>query len=274
MGPATSHPSPSDDTPATVPAFEGLRNADVSQMDRTRSIDAARSAVMPGLTDPPPNPGSGSSPQRLPPGRHGLPRHLVMHSQRERLLRAVAEAVAQDGYAEMTLTSIVKRAGVSRRTFYEHFTDKDAAVLATYDAAVEQLVNVLVDALGEGGDWRDRIRGAADALLVFLAAEPAFTRMAFIEAPTGRPALRARHRATITAFRAAIDALRPPGEIAPPEITTQVLVGGIQRVILDTVMDDRIGELPSLRPAMMYLLVLPWFGEREARRELEELAVP
>jgi AcrR family transcriptional regulator len=214
---------------------------------------------------------TGSPPaRRLPPGRHGLPRHFVIHSQRERLLRGVAEAAAQEGYARMTLAHIVQRAGVSRRTFYELFSDKDAAMLAAYEAAIEQLVNVIVDALATTSDWRGRLRRAADALLAFLAAEPSFTRMVFVEAPTANPPIRARHRETLATFEAALADLRPPEADEPPPLVMRAIVGGIQQLLVDAVVEDRIRELPRLRPTMMYLVLLPWLGEDEARRELEQ----
>lgn len=206
---------------------------------------------------------------RLPPGRHGLPRHFVIHSQRERVLQAVAEAAAQEGWAEVTLTHIVQRAGVSRRTFYELYDDKDAALLAAYDAAVEQLVQVLVDALAATSDWRLRLRAAADSLLAFLAAEPAFARMALVEVPAASPPVRAHHREVVAAFASAVDQLRPAEAQVPPPGVTRAVVGGIQQLIVDAVAEGRAAELPALRPTLMYLLLLPWFGEEEARRELE-----
>src|SRR6516162_10790620 len=79
-------------------------------------------------------------PPQLPSGRHGLLRSFVAANQRERILSAVAEAVAELGYAEMSVEAIVVRAGVSRRTFYEHFKNKEDAFLAAYDALLYQLV--------------------------------------------------------------------------------------------------------------------------------------
>src|ERR1700721_2340996 len=65
--------------------------------------------------------------QQLPRGRHGLPREQVLASQRGRMLQAIAEAVADKGYARVTVADVISRAGVSRETFYEQFEDKEAA---------------------------------------------------------------------------------------------------------------------------------------------------
>src|SRR6516164_3645667 len=77
-------------------------------------------------------------PPQLPSGRHGLLRSFVAANQRERILSAVAEAVAELGYAEMSVEAVITRAGVSRRTFYEHFKNKEDAFLAAYDTAVHE----------------------------------------------------------------------------------------------------------------------------------------
>jgi len=63
-------------------------------------------------------------PRRLPRGTHGLDPSLVAASQRTRLLEAVGRAVADKGYAAATIDDVVRDAGVSKKTFYEHFSDK------------------------------------------------------------------------------------------------------------------------------------------------------
>lgn len=210
---------------------------------------------------------------KLPPGRHGLPRHFVVHSQRERLVRAVAETVAEEGYAASTIGAVVRRANVSRRTFYEHFADKDAALLAAYDAALEQLFNVVIDACEQPENWRERIRAGLDALLTFLTAEPAFARMAIVETACAGAAARERHRNMLQNLRDFFEHGRPqPEESPPPDITLRVMVGGMEQMIHDLILDDRLRDLPKLRPAMMYLLVAPFYGVAEAQRELDEFA--
>ena len=71
--------------------------------------------------------------QALPSGYTGLPRQLVEASQRQRLVHGVTIAVADKGFAAATIADITDRAGVSKKTFYEHFSDKLACFLAAYD---------------------------------------------------------------------------------------------------------------------------------------------
>jgi AcrR family transcriptional regulator len=116
-------------------------------------------------------------PERLPRGRHGLPRRFIVHNQRERMLLAVAEAVAEQGYAATTVADIIARARLSRRTFYEHFSDKQECFLAAYDTVVEQLLSAIRKAYDEADTWTQKVHDGLDAFIKYLRVEPAFARM-------------------------------------------------------------------------------------------------
>src|SRR5438045_8114907 len=99
--------------------------------------------------------------EKLPRHRHNLSRALVHKTQKRRILRATAEVVARAGYRAATVADIVKRAGVSTRTFYELYADKDAALCAVYDA-VDGIIARYYEShrdLG-GGDARARLHAA------------------------------------------------------------------------------------------------------------------
>ena len=87
-------------------------------------------------------------PRRLPRGSHGLDRDVVEASQRARLLEAVGRAVAEKGYAAATIEDVVRGAGVSKKTFYEHFADKEGCFLAAYEAAAEELFRRVLEEIG------------------------------------------------------------------------------------------------------------------------------
>src|SRR5687768_6636573 len=90
----------------------------------------------------------------LPRGRHAAAREIVWESQRERMLAAMAEAVAAKGYARVAVADVIALAGVSRKTFYEHFANKDACLLAAFDAGVELLLEAIDEAIhAEAPDW-------------------------------------------------------------------------------------------------------------------------
>jgi AcrR family transcriptional regulator len=128
-----------------------------------------------------PQPAPPAIPRSLPRGRHAAAREIVLASQRGRLLEAMAQCVAEHGYAATTVAHVIARAGVSRKTFYEHFTDKRACFLAAWEVGNEILLDQVL-AAGEAADgWRARLRAGADAFLEVLAAEPEFARSFLIE---------------------------------------------------------------------------------------------
>jgi AcrR family transcriptional regulator len=130
---------------------------------------------------------------RLPPGRHGLSRELVVESQRDRMLRAIAEATAERGYANVAVADILKRAGVSRETFYEHFTNKEDCFLAVYayahDVIMQELRRAIPPPRGTGQDGPiERLDRFLGRYLAVLAREPAVARAALIESYAAGPA--------------------------------------------------------------------------------------
>ena len=135
-------------------------------------------------------------PRRLPRGTHGLDPSLVAASQRTRLLEAVGRAVAEKGYAAATIDDIVRGAGVSKKTFYEHFQDKLDCFLAAYEAASDELYeHVRAAQDGRPARWLERTHAGIHAYLRWLAAEPALARVFLIEiAAAGPEALARRER--------------------------------------------------------------------------------
>jgi len=165
----------------------------------------------------------------LPRGPHHLARADVLASQRGRLLEAIAEVVAAKGYGAATVADVIERAGVSRKTFYEHFRDKEACFLAAYDAGV----HVLMSTMRAGGeDARRRIR----AYLETLAGEPAFARTFLIEIGAAGPRALARRQEVHEAFATLV------GE-APDALAC---VGAINEVVIRLVSRGRTAELPAL----------------------------
>src|SRR4051794_12494639 len=105
---------------------------------------------------------------QLPRGSHKLTREEVLSSQRGRMLAAMGEAVAERGYANVPVAEVVKRAGVSRETFYEHFSDKEDCFLAALDTGTEAMLATIATALGEPDD--DPLRTLDHVLRAYLDA--------------------------------------------------------------------------------------------------------
>jgi AcrR family transcriptional regulator len=191
-------------------------------------------------------------PRRLPRGTHGLDRSLVAASQRTRLLEAVGRAVAEKGYAAATIDDIVRDAGVSKKTFYEHFSDKLDCFLAAYEAASDQLlehVRAAQEAAQEEGVAR--MRAGIHAYLRWLAAEPALARVFLIEiAAAGPAALELRERMR-DRYADRMRELQTAGDV-PGEIFHAVVAGADDLVVRRL---REGGGLLELEPALLYLQV-------------------
>ncbi|MGY2061852.1 TetR/AcrR family transcriptional regulator, partial [Nocardia gipuzkoensis] len=126
--------------------------------------------------------------RQLPRGRHGLPRETVVQSQRERILGAMAEVMAENGYVKTSVAMIIKRARVSRETFYEQFRSKEDCFEAAYERAVELLLNRIDETVrGQSNSQPARLDRILDAYLEALAAEPAYARLYLVEVYAAGP---------------------------------------------------------------------------------------
>jgi len=216
-----------------------------------------------------------SSRTKLPPGRHGLSRSFVAQNQRDRILAAVAEACSAKGYGEMSVEDIIAAAGVSRRTFYEHFKNKEHAFLAAYDAVVAQLLQRVSGAVESADELTDKVRAGLGGFLGFLASEPAFARMCIVDVLAAGPEAVARRDGAMRGFAQLIlfNVRTVFGDDAPPalEVISETLVGGIYEVVYARVLRREFDELPRLLPDLVYALLLPFMGQRAALAEYRRL---
>ena len=220
---------------------------------------------------PTPKPSPSPSP-RLPSGRHGLSREAVVASQRARLIDAMAQTVAEKGYAATTVADVVERAGVSRRTFYEQFSDKEACFLACYDAGLAAVLNRIGGAVegNASGSWRDRARSGVEAFLALLASEPAFARALQIEILTAGPAALDRRAGMLAMFggiwRNVHDRARAedPGLAELPDDVFTILAAGLEELIRECLRTRGPTALPDLADPILRT-VFAIFGAAAAR---------
>jgi AcrR family transcriptional regulator len=205
---------------------------------------------------------------RLPAGRHGLPREFITQNQRERIITALVDTVAERGYNATTVAHITKAASVSRRTFYEHFADKEACFLAAYDMVADHIRASMRAAAESFGDWPQQVRAALATMLRFLASEPELARLTMIEPVAAGGEIAARHRASMQGFVAILKAGRPQhsGERPLPEATEETLVGGIVSLIVREISASRTADLEQLLPDLVELILAPYLGIEEAER--------
>ncbi len=145
---------------------------------------------------------------QLPAGRHGLSRDFIAQSQRARILDALVAAVGEQGYPETRVADLIARSGVSRKTFYEHFADKEECFLAAHDAAAGLLMGGVTAAYEAEEEWIDAIRAALAAFLGFLAAHPHLTRLCIVDVHAVGSRGLARRDAAVRGFYRFLDAGR------------------------------------------------------------------
>jgi AcrR family transcriptional regulator len=208
----------------------------------------------------------------LPRGRSRLPTPEVLASQRVRLERAVIAAVAESGYASVTVADIVRRAKVSRVAFYAHFRGKEDCFLDATSLGRQLLLGRVVDAaraIPEEAPDEEALRAGCRAFLAFLADEPAFARVFYIDMPAAGEAAVARLQDAMEQF-AGINrkwhdrALKQhPEWPAVPDEAYLALAGATAELVRSQVRADRTKNLPDLEDTLvsLHLAVLvarPW----------------
>jgi AcrR family transcriptional regulator len=198
----------------------------------------------------------------------------VSELQRVRLLDATFAVVAEDGYKRMTARRVSGRAGVSNKTFYDLFTDREDCFLAAFDLAVEELAAVVLPAWEGENEWATRIRAGLGALLEFLDGEPALRRLVFVEALGAGPRVLERRGQVLELLRGAVDEGRSgvkAGRDLPP-LTAEGIVGAAFSVIHARLLEQHPEPLTELLNALMATVVLPYRGHTAAARELARRA--
>jgi len=196
---------------------------------------------------------------KLSGGPHGIPRPVVSKIQRDRLMRAMARTVAEFGYQETTVRRLLGRAGLSRRTYYELFEDKEDCFLAAYDEVVDHVMGLVVEAYEEGGEPEERIRNGLRAFLQFCAAEPDIARMCVVEVLAAGPAARARRTETMERLSSlmaeALEELR--GDKKLSKLAARGLIGGVHELIYSPIDRGETEHLPELADQIVATQVAP-----------------
>lgn len=210
---------------------------------------------------------------KLPRGRHGLPRELVLQSQRERLLAAIVRVTAAKGYQGSSVADILKEAGVGRETFYKHFKGKEDCFVTANDTLVADLEAEVKRAYEEPGSWPQRVRRGLATTLVWFAASPEIARVMMIEMGTVGPIASARFRDTFRRFTALLDDGRELVADAPDLPNLSSIAGGaVFSRVYEEVAIGNTANLPQLLPQLTFELLLPYIGEEAAGRERDAAA--
>jgi AcrR family transcriptional regulator len=193
--------------------------------------------------------------QQLPRGRHRLSREQVLRSQRERMFRAVAEAVAEKGFVRVTVADVISRAGVSRETFYEQFSDKEDCFIAALEEGARSLLQILGAAITHAdGEPIDQLEEILKAYLNTLASEPAFAKAFLIDAYGAGPRATDRRLALQQQFVDLVQEIFSPRGRTADRFACEALVAAISSLVTARVGRGRIDELPSLREPLVALV--------------------
>lgn len=212
-----------------------------------------------------------SGKDRLPPGRHGLPREFVAENQRERLLNGVVDAVAEHGFNATTIGRITDAAKISRRTFYECFRGKDDCFLAAYAMIDEHVRGAMLAAGDPVAAWPEQVRDRLAALLDALSRDAAVARFYLVEPLAAGGEIAARYR---DAMQLLAEMVRPPASSEMDvEVRDQVLMGGIATLISRRLKKEGVESLADLLPDLVELTLAPYIGRDEARRFAQERAI-
>jgi AcrR family transcriptional regulator len=209
----------------------------------------------------------------LPRGRHKLATEEVRASQRERLIRAMLETVAESGYESTTVPQVVARARVSRNAFYEFFADKTDCFIAACDEEADELLGVLL-AFAAEADWTQMMRRGVGAYLTWWAERPALSRAYFIGLPAaGERAIAQRERAYArfrVLFAGAGRRARSEQPGLPPldEFIPRLLVLAITELVAEEVRAGGTDRIPELEDRIAFTAIKLLADDETARRAL------
>jgi AcrR family transcriptional regulator len=203
---------------------------------------------------------------------NGSPRTQVTEVQRARMLMAAVEVLGERGYGGMSVARITGRAGVSRRTFYDLFNDREDCFLAAFEEALARASALATEAGSGQGGWRERVRAGLTALLGFLGDDSVQGSLLVKDVlGTGPKVLKARARALDT-LHTIIDEGRAQTRGGPivelPPLTAEGVVGAVLAVVHARMLEHDKRSLVELVNPLMGMIVLPYLGRAAAAKEL------
>jgi AcrR family transcriptional regulator len=186
------------------------------------------------------------------------------------MIAAMAELAREHGVGQVTVAHVVARAGVSRRTFYELFEDREACFMAAFDEAMQRAAALVVPAFEAQDSWRERVRAGLGALLEFLDDEPGLGGLCVVDALGAGPSVLRRRAEIVGVLIDVVDGGRQEvkGSLEPTRLTAEGTVGAVLAVLHARLAGDDQRPVVGLLGALMGMIVLPYCGAAASRREL------
>jgi AcrR family transcriptional regulator len=193
--------------------------------------------------------------------RPQLPHEFVAAHKRRRMIDAMSELCAEQGYEATKIADVVRRAHVARKTLYDNFAGKEELFLAAFDTAVTD-AEAEVEEACDGVDpqrWEARTEAGLRAVLEFVVANPAAARLALVEAPGASPTSAERYDAAIEGFIVRLREAAPPGPGRPATLE-EALVGGTLWIVQRQVRRGGATEALDLLEELTEFVVSPYRG--------------
>lgn len=204
----------------------------------------------------------------MPPGRHLIPSDFVTQNQRERMLLAMSELVAERGYQKTTIELIAKTSRVALVTFYEHFSSKEECFLAAFDESAAAAREVFAELLDFEQPWQEQISAGLEIFLEMVVKEQARAKLCIVEAQAAGTASLARYQSMLESVAPKLREGRDfnPRSSRLPDGLEVAIAGGIVWLVHQRLIADDVEDLMSLLPEMLQVTLTPYIGEVEAGR--------
>jgi AcrR family transcriptional regulator len=178
--------------------------------------------------------------------------------KRRRIMDAVAELTAEQGYEATKIADIVRRAGVARKTLYDNFDGKEEVFLATLDVAVAELMSAVGSACKDAeGGWPEQLEAALGAFLGFVAEKPAMAKMLMVEALSAIPAASRRRDAALQRIVGIVREASPHGPELPDTLE-ETLVGGVSWIVYQLIRRGESARALDLLPELSEFMLAPY----------------
>jgi AcrR family transcriptional regulator len=192
--------------------------------------------------------------------RPALPREFIALHKQRRIMDALAELTAEQGYEATKISDIVRRAGVARKTLYDNFEGKEEVFLAAFDGARDEVLRRVEEGGADtDGDWQERIEGGLAAFLGFVAEQPTVARMCMIEALSATPETTRRYEDALDSFVELTRQALPSDERLPDTIA-ETLVGGVAWIVYQQIRRGEAERAEDLLPELTEFMMAPYLA--------------
>jgi AcrR family transcriptional regulator len=193
--------------------------------------------------------------------RPQLPPEFIAAHKRRRMIDAMAELCAEQGYEATKIADVVRRAHVARKTLYDNFSGKEELFLAAFDSAVAEAGAAVAEACEPIApvEWEERTEAGLRALLEYAADHPAEARLCLVEAPAASAASSARYDAAVDTYIERLREAAPPGAGRPATLV-EALVGGTLWIAQRHVRRGGAEDAVDLLPELLEFVISPYRG--------------